>query len=984
MLRSCFFVFAISCCLSASVFGLSPAKDKAQICPAHADNLAVEDCEALIDFYNAAQGISSCILSWGDDNLANWERVTISDGRVTELIVSDCMLKGEIPESVFRLTKLKSLSFQSNFFSGPIPSSISSLKELEYLDLGRNKLTGSLPDALSELRDIGGIFLTSNNFTGSIPRSLGLLKNISAFDVSRNNLSGDIPADFFQGTNITYFDVSRNRLTGSIPSAIFSGNRGKHINLARNNFSGELPKELSTVPTGSSIIFSYNNLTGSLPSNLQELKANNSLLTFDNNKFSGSIPNHVDPANFSEFRDKTLNLENNQLSGAIPEYVFSSYETVVLKNNQLSGEIPQDFSKAGAENLSTIDLSHNNLSGEIPQLDNYPNEIEKLDLSYNKLSGDFRRVWKEGHITYHEADLSHNKFDVVIDGALKFPYGAIDLSYNKISGHITSFGLSESGSVSIDISHNLLTGDSLTFVSPFAPGPVNLSYNKFYGVVPNSEVWCSGATNGITLDLSNNQFRGELKKSNFLSCRDITVDVSNNRLHGDIADVKNYVSNEAGGTLIADNQKPYQIHPSSRAVVEKLYGDQSSNHVYNISVPPGQKLVEVIGCPGNLRGNIFKLVGGQEACDWQPVFSACSGPIECLSDFGSASGIQNARIESPASAAVVSGVVQFRGWLHEEEMRRYKVYDARNPRKAKLLIDGSQIPLDINFNRLDVASAMGYSEENQIPVGWSALFYAGNLSNGPHTATLVSNEGAIVDTLSFSSFTLQDEEGKAAYITGNQRESLVEDFPYKGSDLVARFNSSEQSFSIIDQLNSEGNSTRSAIVHYSEDQLTPQNTGVINGIAQVKIETPNSESDLLGVASLRGWAYGSELLNGPLYMSLDDGELFLLPRGERSDVEQAMGVNTSIKVGWSQLFYAGNLENGRHRLRLYGDQGGNKVLLAESYFESFVPLDERGKPIYIQADKTVELRDFPFDGSIVELRFDKAGQNFVPVSQFVH
>jgi len=981
------FVFIVLCILPSDAQAGNPRLDSRVVCRQPDLNVPVHECEALIKIYNALLLDSRYRYDWTGPNVFDWRGVGAYGPRVQAISLWVHGNNNSIPDAVGDLSELISFILEGDGqLHGSLPSSMADLSRLRMIHISGLKMQGTLPEFVGEINSLTDVTFRDLNLSGSIPSSWHSLSNIENLDLSGNKLSGELPSDFMAGSGsvLATVDISGNKLSGQLPEGLFNFRRLYDLNLSHNRFSGSLPESILNMKTHSTINLSNNSIGGQLPVNLQELAPKSVLLFLDNNNIGGEIPAFQDPENLG-LGDVTFNgrlsISSNRLSGEIPEFFITSFRRLNLANNMLSGYLPKDFSKLSLNIPSReLDLSRNQLTGPIPTLDKSGDPVAAIDLSHNELSGGFDAFFRDDRLLVRDVNLSHNRLDSIPSQLKVSGVDSLNLSHNNLTGPISSIQFSEM--TAFDISHNELSANDIS-LSGYVPRELTLADNNLSGAFPNLRVLCENRSRySISLDFSNNGLVGEMSEDAIEPCGNLKLNADNNRLHGELSGTKGELRSRSISYSIL-SQKPYLVQPGIGGLVDLLAGKNAGNHVYSIRVPEGQKLVAVEGCEGRLNGTIFKLSGGQPACNLAPVFEDCGGVVNCLSDYGSFAGVQNARIESPAAGLTLSGVVQFRGWLHESEMRRYKSYDARRPRKAKLLIDGSEIPLDVNFNRLDVASAMGYKQENQIPVGWSALFYAGNLSNGLHTASLVSHEGAVVDTLSFNSFTLQDESGKALYIRDNNRELVIEDFPFLGSDIVARFNSNEQSFSIVDQLRDGGSSSRSPVVHYLEDDLVPQNSGLINGVAQVKIETPNRDNDLLGVASLRGWAYGSDLLNGPLYMSLDDGEPFLLPRGERSDVENAMGISTSVKVGWSQLFYAGNLENGYHRLRLYGEQGESKVLLAQSFFESFVPLDKQGKPVYIQAAKKTMLNDFPYAGSKVELSFDKAGQNFVPVSQVV-
>lgn len=831
-----------------------PDLGKQEVCHDQTVNIAVDQCDALIDFYNSTNGDDwKKNQNWGTADVGSWEGVNIS------------------------LTDVIWLRLDNNNLRGKIPNSFPQLKSLYNLTLSHNKLSGTLPNNIfSDISQFLKFNLNNNKLSGPLPRSLSSTQSIGTFNLSNNLFSGTLP-DWIHGGagNSLFIDLSNNRISGPIP---------------------DLPTTLSS-------------------------------------------KNHA------------LNLNNNVLTGPIPNGIFLNYDNIYIQNNKLSGNIPDTFGQFTGHD---VNISDNEIVGSIPGLSNEFSPRGDLNFSENNLTGDI-------------SELIHN-----LDS-----FNEVNLSHNKFSGSLPLLNISLI--FSLDLSHNNFDGEIIN-LNVQGINDLDLSFNNFIGNIPIINGPQGQDHFFTTLNLSNNQFSGEIPQ-HYLIAKPRMLDLSGNRLHGDLETFKNKFEEKSRDRIDITRQNPYQFANDSRGLIDILFLDPTKTSIFLIDIPKGKRVTLIDGCNGNLSGSIFRLSKNQPACDINVKVENCDSDSSCLIDSGATNGIRNGKIEYPASNSIISGVIQFRGWIHEPVIRRYKSYSILNPRRAKLFIDDVEVNIDINFDRFDVSSAMGYNENNQLPIGWSALFYAGNLSNGDHKATLMTHEGAIIDTLIFNSVTLLDDVGKPSYISGNERDLNVIDFPYQGSEVLLRFSSSEQNFSIIDQFDLSGIPSRSSADHFSPDDLQPQNFGSISGVDRVNIETPTNQGPLLGVASMRGWAYGNALLDGPLYIGLDDGPPALLPRGKRADVENAMGIITSNRIGWSQLIYAGNLDNGHHRLRLYGEQDNRKVLLAQNFFESFVPLDQNKKPVYIKKDKIISINDFPFKGSLVTLQFNSSGQNFSVVDQ---
>lgn len=113
---------------------------------------AQSDREALIALYHATNGpgwVNS--EKWpSDDPIWEWYGVkTGSAGRVTELVLRDNNLVGQIPPELGDLANLESLELHYNQLSGEIPPELGDLASLITLDLrGNDQLRGCIPKGL--------------------------------------------------------------------------------------------------------------------------------------------------------------------------------------------------------------------------------------------------------------------------------------------------------------------------------------------------------------------------------------------------------------------------------------------------------------------------------------------------------------------------------------------------------------------------------------------------------------------------------------------------------------------------------------------------------------------------------------------------------------------------------------------------------------------------------------------------------------------
>ena len=115
---------------------------------------------------------------WRGDDARHWAGVTWSDGRVTDLDLSNQRLSGPLP-----------------FLEG--------LTHLQKLDIGRNDLVGSIPEGLFQgMNSLRTVTLSCNKLYGTIPERLFEgLTSLKEVNLAFNSLSGSICEHLFEGLN---------------------------------------------------------------------------------------------------------------------------------------------------------------------------------------------------------------------------------------------------------------------------------------------------------------------------------------------------------------------------------------------------------------------------------------------------------------------------------------------------------------------------------------------------------------------------------------------------------------------------------------------------------------------------------------------------------------------------------------------------------------------------------------------------------------
>ncbi len=172
------------------------------------------DSLALVALYDSTDG-ANWTNTWDLNTTVDiWYGVTVSGGRVTELLLTENQLSGSIPSELESLANLTRLYLNSNQLTGPIPAELGTLANLTYLSLGSNQLSGTIPPELGNLANLLALDLLLNQLTGSIPAELGDLANLIDLILDNNQLTGSIPAELGTLANLTYLSLYSNQLSG--------------------------------------------------------------------------------------------------------------------------------------------------------------------------------------------------------------------------------------------------------------------------------------------------------------------------------------------------------------------------------------------------------------------------------------------------------------------------------------------------------------------------------------------------------------------------------------------------------------------------------------------------------------------------------------------------------------------------------------------------------------------------------------------------
>lgn len=110
------------------------------------------------------------------------------------------------------------------------------------LELNSNKLVGTIPDSIYNLILLSTLSLDENKITGTISTLIGQVTNLETFEVYGNQLEGSLPDTLYNLPALKRIRVGDNGLTGTVSDRLTLLNQTlQEFNAPNTNFSGAWP-----------------------------------------------------------------------------------------------------------------------------------------------------------------------------------------------------------------------------------------------------------------------------------------------------------------------------------------------------------------------------------------------------------------------------------------------------------------------------------------------------------------------------------------------------------------------------------------------------------------------------------------------------------------------------------------------------------------------------------------------------------------------
>jgi len=176
--------------------------------------------------------------------------------KIELMILGELNLRGNIPAEIFKkVTRLTELVLTDNHLTGQIPTSIGHLKDLQGFFLGENKLTGTIPRQVGLMVDLKHFQIDGNNIGGTIPNIISALNDLEGFKLSRNSITGTIPPNIGTLHRLVELRLESNQLEGEVPSEMGDLLSLKVARLYNNNITGNVPEEVCDLTTDEELTY---------------------------------------------------------------------------------------------------------------------------------------------------------------------------------------------------------------------------------------------------------------------------------------------------------------------------------------------------------------------------------------------------------------------------------------------------------------------------------------------------------------------------------------------------------------------------------------------------------------------------------------------------------------------------------------------------------------------------------------------------------
>ncbi len=146
--------------------------------------------------------------------ISTWHGVTIRNGKVVGLDLSNNNLEGKIPITIGNLKHLEVLDLSGNQIEGKVPGLLRKFENLKVINLADNALAGDIPASIHQLQHLEELNLNNNKLEGELPEGISELSKLKTLALANNDLQGEIPRGMENMKKLKELYLSNNEISG--------------------------------------------------------------------------------------------------------------------------------------------------------------------------------------------------------------------------------------------------------------------------------------------------------------------------------------------------------------------------------------------------------------------------------------------------------------------------------------------------------------------------------------------------------------------------------------------------------------------------------------------------------------------------------------------------------------------------------------------------------------------------------------------------
>lgn len=145
--------------------------------------------------------------------ISTWHGVTLKDGKVVGLDLSNNNLQGKIPITIGNLRNLEVLNLSGNNIQGKVPGLFRKFEDLKVINLADNALVGDIPASIDKLQNLEELNLNNNKLGGELPQGISELSKLNTLALANNDLQGAMPQGMERMKKLKKLYLAENELT---------------------------------------------------------------------------------------------------------------------------------------------------------------------------------------------------------------------------------------------------------------------------------------------------------------------------------------------------------------------------------------------------------------------------------------------------------------------------------------------------------------------------------------------------------------------------------------------------------------------------------------------------------------------------------------------------------------------------------------------------------------------------------------------------